>query len=209
MSTFDTTGGPHQFDEERRFEEDPLASGPDGIDEPVDEGLDTLDLLEQAAEQKAKAEAEIKPEVVDIPGVGLRLLCETNIPSKRLTSWQRKALPPRLRNVSEVSPLAMDQAIFNSTVLVNTCTAVQVLRKGGQADNEADWRTVTDTDGEVCTLASKPVWEKLKVLDSATAVKKLFPRDAELLRAGQQVLDAAGWTQAVIFGDEEYEDPTS
>lgn len=205
MSTFDTTGGPA----DRNDPDYELTREPDGIDEPVDDGLDTLDLLEEAAEQKAKDEAEIKPEVVEVPGIGLRLLCETNIPSKKLTSWQRKALPPRLRNTSEVSPLAMDQAVFNTAVLVNTCAAVQVLRKGGKADTEADWRTVTDTTGEVCTLLSKAVWEKLKALDSATAVKKLFPRDSELLRAGQQVLDAAGWTQAVMYGDEEYEDPTS
>jgi hypothetical protein len=202
MSTFDASTGQQDMT--------PVPEGYDAEPEPVDDGLDTLALLEEAAAQKAREEEETKPEIVVVDGVGLRLVCaDLNIPSKKLTSWQRRALPPQLRNSAQPSPLAMDQVVLNTAVLVNTCTSVQVLRKGGDPDNDADWRTVTDTNGEVCTLASKALWEKLRALDSVTAVKKLFPRDSDLLRKGQQVLDAAGWTEARMYGDEDGEDPTS
>jgi hypothetical protein len=203
-STFDTTGGPVDRNDPD-YELAREADEHDDADEPVD-GLDTLALLEEAAATKIEAE----PEVIEIPGLPLRLVCSTDIPSKRLTSWQRRALPPKLRSAAQVSPLAMDQAVFSSAVLVHTCTSVQVRRKGAKADDEGAWRTITDSDGNVLTLSDRAVWERLKALDSATAVKRLFPRDADLLRAGQQVLTAAGWTEEAMYGlDEEGEDPTS
>lgn len=189
MSTFDTTAQRH----------DAYPTEPEMLETPGP-GIDTLTMLGQAVAEQTKAE----PETVEIPGIPLRLVCSTEIESKQLTNWQRRALPPQLRNASQVSPLMMDQSIFHTSVLVNTCQRVEVKARNGDT-----WQVITDTDGNVLTLKDKAVWAQLGALDSATAVKKMFARDSDLLRAGQQVLDAAGWTENRMFGtDEEDEDPT-
>ena len=195
MSTFDARRDPN--------DESPSAySEPAETEELFGDSVDTLDLLKQASEERA----EIAPEVIEVPGIPVRLVCSTDIESKRLSSWQRRALPPRLRNSAQVSPFMLDQAVFHAAVLVNTCVAVEVRRKG----SEDDWRTITSPDGSVLTLSDRAVWERLGALDSAGAVKRLFPRDADLAKAGQQVLDAAGWTENAMYGpDDDGADPTS
>lgn len=166
-------------------------------------GVGTLDMLGQAVAERIEAE----PETVEVPGIPLRLVCSTDIPSKRLSSWQRRALPPQKRNSAQVSPFDLDPAVFNTAVLIGTCQRVEVRRKGG---DEHSWRAIAASDGTLLTLADKAVQERLGALDSAGAVKRLFPRDSDLVRAGQQVLDAAGWTEKTMYGvDDEDADPTS
>ncbi|HET9144153.1 hypothetical protein [Actinophytocola sp.] len=170
--------------------------------EEVFEGAGSLAMLGEAVSDRA----EIEPEIVEVPGVPIRLVCSTDIPSKKLSSWQRRALPPRMRNSSQISPFMMDQSIFHAAVLVNTCERVEVKRKG----TEDDWRTITSASGDLLTLTDKAVWEQLGALDSAGVIKKLFPRDSDLAHAGQQVLDAAGWTENRMYGtDDEDADPTN
>lgn len=155
----------------------------------------------------AKQRTALEPEVVEVPGVPIRLVCHPDISSKSLGHWQRRALPPAARNSTQVSPFMMDQSVFHAAVLVNTCKAVEV-RKQGSADV---WNTITSDEGDVLTLKDKAVWSELGALDSAGTIKRLFPRDADLARAGQQVLDAAGWTEKVMYDidDEGESDPTN
>jgi len=194
-STFDASTG------RGAPEEDDSTSPPLEAEETYS-GAGSLAMLGEAAAERT----EIEPETVEVPGVPIRLVCSTDIASKKLSAWQRRALPPKMRNSSQISPFMMDQAVFHAAVLVNTCVAVEVRRKG----SEDDWRTITSADGAVLTLTDKAVWEQLGALDSAGVIKKLYPRDSDLAHAGQQVLDAAGWTENRMYGmDDEDSDPTS
>lgn len=183
-----------------------------------DEEVDTTPL--EASEQSsgtgsladlgkaAKQRTAIDPETVEVPGVPIRLVCHPDISSKALGNWQRRALPPKARNSAQISPFMMDQAIFHAAVLVNTCTAIEVEKVGA----EDVWNTITSDQGEVLTLKDRAVWEQLGGLDSASTVKRLFPRDSDLTKAGQQVLDAAGWTEKAMYDlddDESLADPTN
>jgi hypothetical protein len=196
MSTFDASTGNTTLDE------DDSAAGPP-LETQEREGVGSLAALGAAAKQRT----ELAPETVEVPGVPIRLVCHPDISSKSLSNWQRRALPPKARNSSQISPFMMDQSIFHGAVLVNTCTAIEV-KKAGSDDV---WNTIASDQGEVLTLKDRAVWDQLGALDSASTIKRLFPRDADLARAGQQVLDAAGWTEKVMYDldDEDTADPTS
>ncbi len=153
----------------------------------------------------AKQRTALEPETVEVPGVPIRLICHPDISSKALSNWQRRALPPAARNSTQVSPFMMDQSVFHAAVLVNTCKAVEV-KRAGSVD---EWNTITSDEGEVLTLKDKAVWAELGTLDSAGTVKRLYPRDSDLAKAGQQVLDAAGWTEKVMYDLDDESDPTS
>lgn len=193
-STFDASTGPGDTAEE-------VDSTPLETPEPQ-AGTGSLAQLGAAAKQRTK----IEPETVEVPGVPIRLICHANISSKALSNWQRRALPPRARNSSQISPFMMDQSIFHASVLVNTCTAIEVKRAG----SDDEWNTIVSDQAEVLTLKDRAVWDQLGGLDSATTIKRLFPRDSDLAKAGQQVLDAAGWTEKVMYDlDEDAADPTN
>jgi hypothetical protein len=180
---------------------DGLREAEEELAPPVEESTGTLSMLRGAVAQRVEA----PPETVEVPDIPLRLICSTDIESRQITSWQRKALPPQLRNASQVSPLAMDQANFNASVLINTCLRIEV-----KSVKDGAWRAITDEQGNVLTLADKAVWAELGALDSRSTVKKMFGRDADLMRAGQKVLNAAGWTENRLLGlDEDTEDPTN
>jgi hypothetical protein len=166
-----------------------------------DHGTGSLAQLGAAAKQRTA----IEPETVEVPGVPIRLVCHPDISSKALSNWQRRALPPAARNSTQVSPFMMDQSIFQAAVLVNTCQAIEV-KKAGSAD---EWNTIVSDQGDVLTLKDKAVWGQLGALDSAGTVKRLYPRDSDLAKAGQQVLDAAGWTEKVMYDLDDESDPTS
>lgn len=190
-STFDVSTGSEEVD-----------STPLEAQEPQT-GTGSLAQLGAAAKQRTK----LDPETVEVPGVPIRLVCHPDIASKSLSNWQRRALPPAARNSTQVSPFMMDQSIFHAAVLVNTCQAIEV-KKQGSAD---EWNTITSDQGDVLTLKDRAVWGQLGALDSASTIKHLFPRDSDLAKAGQQVLDAAGWTEKVMYDldDEGDADPTS
>jgi hypothetical protein len=191
-STFDVSTGSDEVD-----------STPLEAQEPQT-GTGSLAQLGAAAKQRTK----LDPETVEVPGVPIRLVCHPDIASKSLSNWQRRALPPAARNSTQVSPFMMDQSIFHAAVLVNTCRSIEVKRVGS-AD---EWNTITSDRGDVLTLKDKAVWGQLGTLDSASTIKLLYPRDSDLAKAGQQVLDAAGWTEKVMYDlddDEGEADPTS
>jgi hypothetical protein len=195
MTTFDGSTGHDDTAEET--DSTPLEA-------PAEQhGIGSLAQLGEAAKQRTA----LAPETIEVPGVPIRLVCHPDISAKALSNWQRRALPPKARNSAQISPFMMDQAVFHAAVLVNTCTAIEVKRVG--ADDE--WNTIISDQGEVLTLKDRAVWEQLGALDSASTIKLLYPRDADRAKAGQQVLDAAGWTEKVMYDldDEDAADPTN
>lgn len=183
MTTFD--GSTRHTDWTPPSEPDPM----DGNVMPID----TLDLLrEQIAAQEAESDRPTST-IVDVPGGAIRLVCTNDIPSKQISRWNSKALPVKRRKATQVSPLEIDQNVLNSSILIDTCQHIEVLRDG-------QWVPITDTDGEFLGFRDQPLLRVFGAVDPAAAIKKLFPRDADLIHAGQDVLRGAGW------GDEDGDD---
>lgn len=176
MTTFDGSTGAHaHFD---------LGDEPTAL--AIEPDVDTLELLRQAA---ADAQEEVEPTIVDIPpGNAIRLVCSTDLTSATLNRWQRKALPQRLRNSSKISPLDVEQSVLYATVLTNMCERVEVWHA-----TSTTWQVIQDKEGRPMTFRDQPLLQALHAIDTQAALKKLFPRDADLIRAGQLVLTKAGW----------------
>jgi hypothetical protein len=193
MNVFDgSTGGGHA-----------LLTGEDDSHGFAESGTSSLDMLRDALAQQQ----DIEDITVEVPGVPIRLVCHPDIPSKQMSNWQRKALPAQLRNSPSVSPLAMDQGLFLTTVLIKTTVRVEVEDRS----RPGQWTPITDQNGDVLTFSDGALLATLGALDASTAIKRLFPRDADTARAARTVLAAAGWdeeNEARLLGGEDDEDPT-
>lgn len=181
MTVFDGTGAPAADWKHEAFETPPP---------PVN----ALDLLRTRV--KEAEDLQFDPTVIEVPGdVGIRLICTSDIEGNTLTRWQRGALPSNKRNSPKISPLMMDQTHYSTTVLIETCTEVQV--RGG----DGEWTTIVNSDGDVLTFKDKALLDVLGSVDPRAAVKKLFAgREASVARAAQEVLTGAGWGED---GDDE------
>jgi hypothetical protein len=194
--TFDATSGTGVADEQSWPE-------PDTQREPA--GLDALDLLREAVDHREAAPA---PEMVSvpIPGLGWRLMCDPDFTYARYRDWQKVGLPaPQRTGKRPPNALDMDRALTNSLVLVNTCAAVQMQRGDGE------WVTVTNSRGEPVTLKDGEFLARFNMVDPRSLLRKLFTvpgrsPDAELIKAGDIVIKAAGYADA--DEDEDEPDPT-
>jgi hypothetical protein len=193
MSTFDGSTGGHAL----------LTDTDTDIEMQGFSGVSSLDILRDALAQQQG----IEDCTVSVPGVPIRLVCHPDIPSKQMSNWQRKALPVNKRSASNVSPLDMDQGLFLSTILVKTTVRVEVEDRA----QPGRWTTIADQDGNPLTFADGALLSTLGAMDAGTAIKRLFPRDADAARAANEVLAASGWNEnaqgRLLAGDDD-EDPT-
>lgn len=150
--------------------------------------VSALDMLRAEVEQRDSQERELLP--VEVPGLPVRLMCRTDFSAAEWESWQKLAIPAAKRKSRNLSPTDMQQHVLYSLVLVNTCEHLEY--RSGQ-----DWQPITGKDQEPLNLASREMLDRFGQMDAASLVRKLFGRDAALLRAGQRVVNASG------YGDEE------
>lgn len=190
MTAFDTSGmggsnaAPQQYPPQPHQIAPPVAP-PDPLD-----GSDTLALLRDAVAEQV----EIRPEIIEVPGnVGIRLVCSTDITFKQLQNWQRKSLPPHARKSGRFTTLDMDQLHLNVAVLVGTLLEIQVRDRR----DPTVWHTIEDArDHRPLTFEDGEVLRQFGAIDTITALRRLFAnRESEIVKAGQQVLGAAGWTE--------------
>lgn len=199
MTTFDgsTGGGAHAapgYLGSGGYDNDfpPPAAPP--IPEPAYDAFEAL--REQLAERDDASE---RTTTVDIPGLGWRLVCAIDFTYGQYKEWQKAALPRNQRNGRKVNVLDMDQAALSYFVLLNTCEGIEYQRSNGE------WDPLTEAGGQPATLQSGMLMTKMNVMDPRLLVKKLFGNDARLIRAGNEVIAAAGY----IEDDESAaEDPT-
>jgi hypothetical protein len=192
-STFDATAGQPHLSPQAMMS--PAVSA-----EPV---LDTLAMLGQAAAQQVP----IKEEVVDVPGdVGIRLVCLPDISSRQLQTWQQRALPKHMRNSPNVSPLSMDSLVLAVATLVNTLLRVEVR----DAKDRTLWHPVCDpTDGRPLGFNDNALLATFGAMDAVTALKKMFVRESDVVRASKQVMDASGWgDNNKVLTDDDVDDGT-
>jgi hypothetical protein len=160
--------------------------------------ISALERLQREVEEKEAEEAELFP--VEIPGLDWRLMCSLDFSSGQWESWQRAAIPKNKRR--RPSPVDLQQGVLCKLVLVNTCESLEY------KDSNGEWQVLPGRDGDPLTLASDELLTRFNQMDPESLLAKLFgKRDAHILRAGQAVINAAG------FGDPEEElgateDPT-
>lgn len=173
MTAFDgTTGGGHALDTQQ-----PAAGN---------SGFSTLSLLTQAVAERI----DIKPVVLTVPGGRIRLTCHTDIPEKSLRSWQRASLPREMRRGREAqnaTPLDSSQLVLAVAVLVYSTMQIEVMGK------DSEWMTV-EHNGEPLPLDHDAVLSAFGVIDTTSALIKIFGRESDVIHASQEVLTASGWT---------------
>lgn len=164
-------------------------------------GLDLLDMLrEQAQARDDAADIELVP--VPIPGLGWRLMCNPDFSYAKYRDWQKASLPQKMRSGrKQPNLLDLDQALLALLVLTETCEAVEF-------SNGGPWRRIQH-NGEDLTVKHDEFLSKFNMVDPKSLVRKLFKTpgragDAELIKAGQIVIDKAGYGDQ--SGDDE--DPT-
>jgi hypothetical protein len=160
----------------------------------------TFDAFEALREQVAERDEEFeRTAAVEIPGLGWRLICAIDFTYVQYKEWQKAALPRNQRNGRKVNVLDMDQAALAYFVLFNTCEGIEYQQSSGA------WETLME-DGRPATLQSGTLMTKMKVMDPRLLVNRLFGGDARLIRAGNEVITAAGYGEQDDAGDEV--DPT-
>lgn len=166
-------------------------------------GLDALDLLREAVQEREAAPA---PELVEvpIPGLGWRLKCDPDFSYAQYRDWQKAALPTKQRaGKRPPNALDMDRALTASLVLVNTCVGVEMQRRDGE------WTTVVNSRGDAVSLRDREFLDRFNMVDPRSLLRKLFTlpgrsADAALIKAGDLVVTAAGYAD----DESEDEDPT-
>lgn len=192
-STFDaSTGGAH-------------AAGPDeptavpftpAVADPPVSADSLLDRLRDRVAERDEAEPD--EWFKEVPGVGIRLVCDLNIEADDFQRWlksaQNRGRSGRRRAVASATDL--DQFGLSVRALTATCIRLDIR-------DDDDWRPMTDGRGEVLTLESKELLRTFGVMDSASVLRKLFGRDARVIDAGQELLTESGY----FGGDDDDENP--
>lgn len=174
------------------YEERPEIEAP----QPAEDSMDTLSLLRDMVEEQASETLE--PKIIEVPGGRFRMHCSIDISANDLKKWQLRGVRADKRKSGKFTPADVDQFLYNATLLAHTLLCLDVKTKHG-------WVTVTDKhSGEPLTLLDG-LPTVLGVMDSTSAVRKLFRRDSDLLRACSEIRVAAGWEEGE--GDDA-EDPT-
>jgi hypothetical protein len=164
------------------------APAPAPVAAPAPEMFDALDALR---EQMDARDEEEQVAHVDVPGLGWRLVCDLDFQFAQFKDWQKMALPPSQRGGRKVNMLDMDQAILMLNVLLGTCRGLEYRTRDGK-----EWRALLSRDGgEPLTLVSPELLDTFNVMDGQTLIRKLFRSDAQLVKAGQQVVTEAGWNE--------------
>jgi hypothetical protein len=189
MTTFDTPGTG------REGTPDPTVVRPDSPAEPPAARISPLDQLVAEVQDRESEEDELLG--VEVPGLGVRLMCSTNIDGDDWQAWQRQSIPRAKRR--KAGALDLNQMTLMCLVLENQCEHLEYRTGDG-------WAAMPGSGGEPLDLRSDELLRRFKQMDSTSLLRKLFARDADLLAAGQEVVDKAGWGDPDAVGDDS--DPT-
>jgi hypothetical protein len=158
---------------------------------------DTLALLAQRAAEVQAAEA---PEHT-VYGYGrqFKIVCRASIAERQLRGWQRKSLPQGKRKASanNISMFDMDQRRLAMSCLHDTATELWV-RKGVDGKGVEHWAKV-ETDGDTGSIFDdQRVKTAFGAIDRDTVLNRIFAgSDGPLIRAGTEVMSAAGWADEI------------
>lgn len=125
---------------------------------------------------------------VDVPGMPLRLVCEIDFSYAKYAAWQKAALPRNQRNGRKMNPLDMDRAMLAQLVLSKTCVGMQY------RNSAEEWITITKPNGAPLLPGDTEFLARFHQVDERVLLRKLFGGEAGVMRAGESVSRAAGWT---------------
>jgi hypothetical protein len=162
---------------------------------PPEPEFDALASLQEQMRARDEIDTEIR---VEIPGLGWRMVCDTDLPYPVFAKWQKASFPRSQRNGRKVNPLDMDRAVLATFVLLGTCVGMEYQEKGS-----GEWLPVLDVDDRPMTPNSKRMMDRFDQVDEKVFLRKLFGTDSALTRAGTKVMEAAGWND-----EESDDDPT-
>lgn len=168
--------------------------------EPVDTGgVSMLDRLRQSV---ADAAAVREDWVHEIKRTGVRLTCDANISAEDFQRWQRAAMPrqPGRRNQVRVpDPTTMRREVLSARAIIATCMQIEI-----KGDGDTWSVLLNPASKEPMVLDDQELLRSFGVPDPIEMVRKLFVRDSDLLNAGEELLDAAGF----MGEDDDESDPT-
>lgn len=162
----------------------PTAPDAEPTAQPIPE-FDALEMLREQTTQRDQTTERTAP--VPIPGTGWRLVCATDFEFRKYRRWQESCTPPR--KVNQMPDfLAIDQAKLSVLILMHTCEGLEYLTSDGQ------WRLLTDPEGRARALTDSALLSTYNSVDPRDLLRKLFGgRDAALIKAGNVVIEAAGY----------------
>jgi hypothetical protein len=190
MSTFDGSTGtraPRSDGLEPAADADMFA---DAVDTPYD-------ALASLRDSMAQRDEEDPTTTVEIPGLGWRLVCSTDMPYPTYAKWQKASFPRAQRSGRKVNPLDMDQAVLSTFVLLGTCVGMEYRHRAS-----GEWLPLMDSRGEPMLPNSREIMDMFNQVDEKAFIRKLFRNDANVTKAGTKVMEAAGWKES------DDEDPT-
>ncbi|HZE02613.1 MAG TPA: hypothetical protein VE155_12695 [Pseudonocardiaceae bacterium] len=182
---------------------DPLAAAPpvDYSDAPVPNGhlSSTLDDLRAAvAATDEVAETEFPDLPLYGPGRHLRFICSTELEAPDWKRMQIASLPQAQRKKRVPDLRKLDEVMMYALLIAEQCTEIAVLQDDGS------YRPMAGTFADAELLAT------LGATDASVAVHRVLgKRDAYVLRAGEELINACGYGERKP-GDprDDDEDPT-
>lgn len=160
--------------------------------------LSSLDDLRAAVEQsEVAAEIEFADYELYGPGGHIRLVCSTQLSQPELKKIQIAGLPSEQRKKRVPNMLKMDEGVVFATLIARQTVAIELRQSDGS------YKAI---DGDLDTPS---VHAQLGVMDPVMAVRRIFGnRDAYLMRAGQDLLEACGFGERKPGEPGDDEDPT-
>lgn len=158
-------------------------------------------LRERVAAKQAADAAEAEDERLwfhEIPGVGVRLVCDPDVENSTFQSWIKRANTTqgraKRRRQQGGDGTDMDQLTLAGYALSESSVRIDMNHAFGTG-READWRPLADSHGEPMNLQTHELWREYNVLNSLSLLKVLYGRkaDAHIINAGLEFLDETGY----------------
>lgn len=168
---------------------------------PEDLGLSALD---QLRERVATAAAEREEWVHEIPKVGVRITCDANIDAQDHQRWVATSMPrpPKGRGRPiNPDPMKMRRDVLSARAILHQCVGIELRGADGKFRP-----MLSPTTQAPLVLEDQEFLRAFGVPDPIELMRRLFVRDADLIKAGQDLLRAAGYMDD--DDDEDEPDPT-
>jgi hypothetical protein len=162
-------------------------------------------LDELRADIESRDAVDVEPWRHRIKDTRVRLACNPDIENDAYQRWFKLSLPRKgngRQRQQNIGPADLDQLTMSAYALIESNLQVELLRKGADDRDDANWVPIRGESGDLLTLADNELQRTFNTMDAIALTRKLFGRDAYLIDAGQDLLAAAGYGGDVDTEDE-------
>jgi hypothetical protein len=166
--------------------------------------MSTLDDLRAAlVEVDEVAEQEFVPHELFSPGEVIRVLCSTDLDQAELKRLQLAAIPRASRGGKRGMPdvRKMDEALAFANIIGRQATEVALRQADGS------YRPLAVADDAEGPFDDPLILAAFTAAEAGAAVRRIFVKDAYLIRAGGELVEACGYGERRP-GESGDEDPT-